>query len=98
MTRFAEVFSIEEISSQLVGQIPWGTINEIMQKSKSHDEMLWYINETHKHGWSRSIVLHQIELRAYERSLIEPTTTPIVRSNDLTNELFKETYVFDVKQ
>ncbi len=95
MMRFAEVFSIEEISPQLVGQIPWGTINEIMQKSKSHDEILWYINETHKHGWSRSIVLHQIELRAYERSLIEPTTTPVVSSNDLTNELFKDTYVFD---
>ena len=33
-----------EISQQLVGQIPFGTlVTPIMPKSKSHDEM-WYIN------------------------------------------------------
>lgn len=36
-------------------------------------------------------------MKAYERSLIEPTTTEIVHaSNDeLANELFKDTYIFD---
>ena len=57
--------------------------------------MLWYINETHKNGWSRSMVLNQIAMKAYERSLIEPTTSNIVKSDDLYNELFKDTYVFD---
>ena len=55
----------------------------------------FYINETHKNAWSRSMVLNQIELKAYERSLIEPSTTDVTKSDDLTNELFKETYVFD---
>ena len=41
------------------------------------------------------MVLNQIELKAYERSLIEPSTTDVTKSDDLTNELFKETYVFD---
>ena len=57
--------------------------------------MIFYINETHKNAWSRSMVLNQIELKAYERSLIEPSTTDVTKSDDLTNELFKETYVFD---
>ena len=76
MSRFAGLFSPDEILSQPVTQIPWGTlVTVIIPKSKSHEEMLFYINETHKNGWSRSMVLNQIELKAYERSLIEPSIT-----------------------
>ncbi len=80
-----------------MSQIPWGTLSTvIMQKSKSHEEMIWYINQTQKNGWSRSMVLNHIAMKAYERSLISPTTTEAVTiSNDLTHELFKDTYVFD---
>ena len=96
MMRFADEFKLDEIIYQPGGQIPWRTLIEIMHKSKSHEEMLWYIKETHKNGWSRSMVLNQIAMKAYERSLINPTTTEtVVSSNDLTNELFKDTYVFD---
>lgn len=55
--------------------------------------MLWYINQTHLYGWSRSMVLNQFKFKAYERSLIEPTTS--IPSTDLTNQLFKDTYIFD---
>ena len=95
MAKIAEEFSYDEIMHQPGAQIPWRTIVEILNKSRSHEEMLWYINETHNRGWSRSMVLNQFALKAYERSLIEPSTTPIVKSNDLTKELFKDTYVFD---
>ena len=38
------------------------------------------------------MVLNQFKLKAYERSLIEQeTSTNITTSNDLTNELFKDT-------
>lgn len=96
MLQFANEFTINEISHQVGGHIPWRTIIEIMQKSNSHEEMIWYINQTHKNGWSRSMVLNQIVMKSYERSLISPTTTEtVVSSNDLTNELFKDTYVYD---
>ena len=87
--------AINEFRSQPVAQIPWRTLIEIMYKSQSHEEMLYYINETHKNGWSRSMVLNQIAMKSYERSLINPDTTSIVKSEDLSNELFKDTYVFD---
>ena len=97
MTQLANNFTFEEITKQLVSQIPWGSIVKIMQKSKTHEEMIWYINQTYKNSWTRSMVMNQFSLKAYERSLIEPTTTEIVNaSNDeLVNELFKDTYVFD---
>ena len=95
MAQFANEFSVQEIGAQPVPQIPWSSIIVIMQKSSSHEKMLWYINETYKNGWSRSMVLNQIAMASYERSLIEPTTSNITKSNDLSNELFKDTYVFD---
>ena len=95
MSQFAEKLTTEEILQQPVGKIPWGTIIKIISKSKTHEEMLWYINETHKFGWRRNIVLNQFDLKAYERSLINPTTSNEIKSDDLTKELFKDTYVFD---
>ena len=95
MAQFANKFSVQEIGAQPVPQIPWSSIIVIMQKSSSHEKMLWYINETYKNGWSRSMVLNQIAMASYERSLIEPTTSNITKSDDLSNELFKDTYVFD---
>ena len=96
MSQFASEFTLDEIGQQPVAQIPWGTlVTVILAKSKSHEEILWYIDATHKHGWSRSFVLNQFELKAYERSIIEPSTTDIAKSDDLTNELFKDTYAFD---
>ena len=97
MGRVSKEFSIEEIRSHPVTQIPWSTLTTIiMAKSKTHDEILWYINQTYKNSWSRSMVLNQIAMKAYERSLIKPITTEVITtSNDLTNELFKDTYIFD---
>ena len=95
MSQLSQEFSEYEIMHQLGAQIPWRTLIEIMQKSKSHEEMLYYINATHKHGWSRSMVLNQIAMKSYERSLIEPNTSSVVKNADSLNELFKDTYVFD---
>ena len=95
MSQFANNFTKNDIVKQVASQIPWFTIVVIMQKSSSHEKMLWCINETHKNGWSRSMVLNQIAMASYERSLIEPTTSNITKSDDLSNELFKDTYVFD---
>ncbi len=92
MSQFAKEFHRDEIRLQPATQIPWFTLIRIMNKSHSHEEMLWYINQTHKNGWSRSMVLNQITMKSYERSLIKPTTTEaITESNDLSNELFKDT-------
>ena len=96
MSQFAKEFSRDEIRLQPATQIPWFTLIRIINKCKSHEEMLLYINQTHKNGWSRSMVINQIAMKAYERSLINPLITETLdTSSDLTNELFKDTYVFD---
>ena len=97
MSQFSNNFSLDEIRHQLGAQIPWRTIIEIMGKCELHKEMLWYIEQTYKNGWSRSTVINQIAMKAYERSLIKPISTDIVdeSSESIINEIFKDSYVFD---
>ena len=49
-TIIAIMQNLEEIRLQPATQIPWWTLIQIISKSKSHEEMLYYINETHKNG------------------------------------------------
>lgn len=97
MSQFANSFSYNEIRQRGVGQISWRTIIAIMSKCKKHEEMLFYIELARKNRWGKDMISNQISMKAYERNLIEPTTTEITNaSNDeLVNELFKDTYVFD---
>ena len=95
MARFAANFTEEEIMSQVGTQIPWRTIVEIMSKSSSKEEMLWYINQTYQNKWSRRMVVEQFKVKAYERKLIEPQVTDIVNQDEQLKEVFKDTLSFD---
>lgn len=90
MAQFAKIYTSDEIVSQPVIEIPWGTIIHIMNKSSSKEEILWYINQTYKNRWSRSTVIKQFELKAYQRNLIEPLTSV----DTIENDLIKDTLVF----
>ena len=65
MSQFASIFTENEIRSQPATQIPWTTINEIVYKSSSKEEMLWYINQTHINRWSRHMVVERFKAKAY---------------------------------
>ena len=39
MMKFSSEFSYSEITTQVVAKIPWGTIDTIMQKSSTHEEL-----------------------------------------------------------
>ena len=95
MSMFASIFKKNEIWSQLVTKIPWGTIILIMTRASSKEEMLWYINQTYQNKWSRRIVSEQFKAKAYERKLIEPQVTEIVNQDDGLKEIFKDTLSLD---
>ena len=48
MSQVAANLTIEEIRQQPAAQIPWFTLVTIISQSYSHEEMLWYINQTHR--------------------------------------------------
>ena len=95
MCQFASLFAKDEIGLQPVIQIPWGTIIQIMSKSSSKEEMLWYINQTYQNKWSRRMVIEQFKAKAYERKLIEPQVTEMVETDEELKQVFKDTLSFE---
>lgn len=92
MSHFASTFTENEIGSQPVIQIPWGTIDKIISKSSSKEEMLWYVSQTYKNKWSRAIVLKQFELGAYQRQSVLPIVSD---ENSYVQDIVKDTLAFD---
>lgn len=52
-----------------VGEIGWGHNIVIMDKCKSLEESLFYMEMTKKYGWTRNVLIHQIEGRSYRQYL-----------------------------
>ena len=94
MSHFASIFTKNEIGSQPVTQIPWGTLYEIIGKSSSKEEMLWYVNQTYKNRWSRANVVEQFKKHAYQLTLLEPQTTVIDDEKYYLKDIFQDTLVF----
>ena len=83
---------------QVVGEIPWGHNLQLLGKLKNPRQRLWYAQKTVQHGWSRAVLVHQIELNLYGRegqALTNfPDTLPPPQS-DLAQQTLKDPYVFD---
>lgn len=82
----------------LIFAIPWGHNLAIIAKCKQHDEALYYVQATQTHGWSRSVLVHQIESGLYQREGKAVTnfaqTLPAAQS-DLARQMLKDPYKFD---
>lgn len=89
-----------EFVAQLVRQIPWGHNLVIFEKLKDLEERSWYARQTFEHGWSRNVLVHQIETGLYQRQVRAektsnfPFTLPPPQS-DLVLQTLKDPYVFD---
>ena len=90
----------DPIVQQLVGQIPWGHNVLLISKTKDVDKAIWYIRQTVEFGWSRSALVHQIELNLYERQgkkekISNFSITLPKAQSDLAEQTLKDPYVFD---
>lgn len=98
MRAFAQAYPDEQFIQQLAGQIPWFHNCVLLDKVKEATERQWYIQKTIEHGWSRSILVHQIELRLYHRQ--GKATTNFERTlpkpqSELAEQVLKDPYNFD---
>jgi predicted nuclease of restriction endonuclease-like (RecB) superfamily len=57
----------------LVGEISWTKHITIMSKCKDDLEREFYTRMTKKYGWSKNVLIHQIEGKAYESFLLNQT-------------------------
>jgi predicted nuclease of restriction endonuclease-like (RecB) superfamily len=98
MRAFAEAYPDEAIVQQAAAQLPWFHLCVIFDKIKISIERDWYIQATIQNGWSRDVLVHQIEAKAihrhgkvlsnFEQTLPKP-------QSDLARQILKDPYNFD---
>jgi predicted nuclease of restriction endonuclease-like (RecB) superfamily len=67
MRAFAEAYPDKEFVQQVVAQLPWGHQVRILDSVKDKNQWKWYIREAAQNGWSRNVLVHQIESRLFQR-------------------------------
>ncbi|MFA6548533.1 MAG: PDDEXK nuclease domain-containing protein [Candidatus Margulisiibacteriota bacterium] len=55
---------------QLVGEIPWGQNLVILSRLKTPSEKEFYLRGSQQCGWSRDVLIHQIEAEAHKQAEI----------------------------
>ncbi|OWK38950.1 PDDEXK nuclease domain-containing protein [Fimbriiglobus ruber] len=98
MRAFAEAWTDEAIVQRVVAQIPWGHNITLLETLKDRKEREWYALATVEYGWSRPVLVHQIETGAFARqgkaiTNFEKTLPP--PQSDLAREALKDPYTFD---
>ena len=82
----------------LVGEISWTHNLVIIQRCKDPLEREFYLRMTRKFGWSKNVLIHQIENQTYEKSLSGQTNfdqalTPELRAQ--AKLAVRDEYTFD---
>jgi len=98
MRKFAESWPDLEIVQRTIAQIPWRSNIALIDKIKDTAERLWYAQKTIENGWSRDVLVFQIESRLHKRvgqtaNNFDVALPPI--DSDMTNQVFKDPYIFD---
>ena len=95
MRAFGEAWGEPEFVQRAVAQIPWGHHCSLLDKVKDPTERAWYVQASLEHGWSRTVLVHQIERRLYHRQGRAQTnvsrTLPAPQS-DLAHQTLKDPY------
>ncbi len=88
---------VDELEN-LIFSIPWGHQIEIITKSQSIDQAIFYMQKTLENNWSRSVLMNMIDANLYQtqgKAITNfATQLPKIQS-DLAQEITKDPYHFD---
>src|SRR5437660_5325765 len=97
MKAFAEAWPDEPILQQLAAKLPWFHNCVLLDKVKDASERTWYIHQAIENGWSRNILVMQIESGLFRRqgnAISNFKTTLPPPQSDLAQQLIKDPYNF----
>jgi predicted nuclease of restriction endonuclease-like (RecB) superfamily len=98
MRAFAEAWPDEYVVQQAVAQIPWGHNVRLLDRVRDPTEREWYVHQTVEYGWSRNVLVHQIESKLYERqgrALTNFDRSLPAPQSELARQVLKDPYAFD---
>lgn len=98
MRQFYGEYQGSSILQPLVGEISWAKHLVIMSQCKKEDERVFYITMTKKFGWTKDVLIHQIENQSYEKTLLNQTNFHKTIPDRIRNQAklaIKDEYTFD---
>ena len=81
-----------------IASLPWGHNLLLLHKLDDRDTRLWYAAQAVEHGWSRNILVLQIDSGLHHRqgkAVTNFTATLPPAQSDLAQQLTKDPYLFD---
>ena len=95
MKVFYEEYSQLEILQPLVAEISWSKHIAIMSKCKDVQERRFYILSTKKFGWTKDVLINQIENKSFEKYLLNQTNfDSTVSKKKKSSKTCSQRYVF----
>jgi len=82
----------------LVGEISWAKHLVILSKCKNNEERQFYIIATKKFGWTKNVLIHQVENKTFEKYLLNQTNFDAVLPENIKKQAYlavKDDYTFD---
>ncbi len=98
MSQFYLEYNKNEFLQPLVGEISWSKHIAIMTKCKDVQERRFYILSTKKFGWTKDVLINQIENKSFEKYLLNQTNFDSTVSEKIRNQAklaVKDMYSFD---
>ena len=100
MKSFYEEYKDDLEFVQLAAQLPWTHNIVLIEKVKDKEIRKWYIQKCLEEGWSKSILIYQIDTQLYYRQFKSSKHNnfklTMKKNSDLANSLLKEPYIFDL--
>ena len=98
MRNFYALYFEKSKLQPLVAEIGWAHNIIIMEKCKDDLEREFYLNMTKKFGWTKNVLIHQIENKSYQKFLLNQTnfekTLPVEYKHQAKLAV-KDEYTFD---
>ncbi|MBF0485286.1 MAG: DUF1016 family protein [Candidatus Omnitrophica bacterium] len=82
----------------LVAEISWTKHLAIIDRCKDNFEREFYIGMTRKFGWTKNVLIHQIENKTYEKTILNQTNFNKTLPQEIKNQAklaVKDEYTFD---
>ncbi|MFA6636782.1 MAG: PDDEXK nuclease domain-containing protein [Candidatus Omnitrophota bacterium] len=98
MRQFYLEYSNDKKLQPLVGEIGWSHNVVIMSKCKDDLEREFYIRMTRRMGWTKNVLIHQIENKTYEKTMVNQTNfkrTLPAKIQKQAKLALKDEYAFD---
>lgn len=100
MAKFALRFPDKKIVQAALAQITWYHHIALMDKVKNPEEHIWYAEQAAQNGWSRNVLVHQIESGLYQRQVLAEKVSNFGNrlpspQSELAVQTMKDPYIFD---